>query len=221
MIRLFCGYDEREAIGFHVFMHSVLQRSSEFVTFSALRSTGVPVGSNAFTYSRFLVPWLCKFKGHAIFCDASDMLMQDDIAKLDALFDPSYAVQVVKHAPYKTQHPVKYRGTSLQCPNRDYPRKNWASVMVINCEHHAWKWTLAAPIEIKTANVGTLQFDFMTPDSIGELPAQWNVLADEGHPIAGASLLHFTAGLPCFPAYAKTPGAELWRREQREMMELP
>jgi hypothetical protein len=42
--------------------------------------------------SRFLVPWLCNFKGHAIFADGSDMICLADIAELDSLFDPSKAV---------------------------------------------------------------------------------------------------------------------------------
>jgi hypothetical protein len=38
------------------------------------------------------VPRLMDYKGHAVFADASDMLMLGDLAELDALFDPTYAV---------------------------------------------------------------------------------------------------------------------------------
>ena len=92
MIRLFAGYETREAVGFHVFAHSVIERASKPIVITPLSAMSMPQGSNAFTLSRFLVPWLCGFKGHAIFADASDMLCLADIAELDALFDPNYAV---------------------------------------------------------------------------------------------------------------------------------
>lgn len=218
MIRLFVGYDSREAIGFHVFVASVLEHASVPVAIHALDSKGMPAGSNAFTYSRFLVPWLCGFKGHAIFLDGSDMLMLSDIAELDALFDPAFAVQVVKHAKYTTTHPIKYRGTSMQCPNRDYARKNWASGMVINCEHGAHKmW----PGGVKSnAGVGTLQFDWLPDNEIGSLPSRWNVLADEGQETEGAAVLHWTAGIPAFPHYKNAPGAALWHAAREQMLEV-
>lgn len=220
MIRLFCGYDAREAIGFHVFVHSVLERATQPVQIVALAATGMPEGSNAFTYSRFLVPHLCDFKGHAIFMDASDMLMLADVAELDALFDPKYAVQVVQHPAYKTRHPIKYRGTSMQCPNRDYARKNWASVMVINCEHPEWR-VIDGNVSSPRALITMLQLDFLSTDRIGALPDKWNRIVDEGQPVDGAAVLHYTAGIPAFPAYRDTPGAEHWLRAADRMVECP
>jgi len=171
---------------------------------------GLPEGSNAFTVSRFLVPWLCDFKGHAIFCDASDMLMDGDIAELDSLFNPEFAVQVVKHPDYKTRHKTKYRGTSMECPNSEYPRKNWASVMLINCEHPDW---VAATPEILARVSPAEMLGLLWTDSIGELPAEWNCLVDEGQP--AGKLLHWTAGIPGFQAYSGAPFAELWHHERR------
>lgn len=216
MIHLFCGYDERESIGFAVFAHSVITRASKPVCLIPLSSRGLPEGSNSFTLSRFLVPHLMGFQGRAIFCDASDMLMQADIAELDALFDDSYAVQVVKHADYKTRHKTKYRGTSMECPNRDYARKNWASVMLINCEHPAW--LCMNPDNLPTADmVNCLQLRHCYDHDIGELPEEWNRLADEGQSLDGAKLVHWTAGIPAFDAYHDAPGAELWHRERLRM----
>ena len=210
MIRLFGGFDEREALGYAVFCHSVLRHATQPVSFIPLCSMGLPEGSNAFTVSRFLVPWLCGFKGHAIFCDASDMLMLGDVAELDALFDPAYAVQVVKHPDYKTRHKTKYRGTSMECPNMDYPRKNWASVMLINCEHPDWYGS--SPDSIRdSAPSKLLQFSF-SPE-VGELPAEWNCLVDEGQPLG--KVAHWTAGIPGFTAYHDAPYAELWHHERR------
>lgn len=219
MISLFCGFDEREQIGWHVFVASVLARTSEPVAIHRLDSCGLPQGSNAFTLSRFLVPFLTEYKGRAIFADAADMLMLADIAELDALFDESKAVQVVQHPTYSTRHKIKYIGTSMQCPNMDYTRKNWASLMLLNCEHQAWRGV--DPLTLEPCSIkATLQFDGVPDDAIGALPNEWNRIVDEGQPVEGAKMLHFTAGIPAFPHYAKTPGADLWFAERDRMLEI-
>lgn len=218
MIKLFCGFDAREAVGFHVFVDSVIERASKPVEIIPLASMGLPQGSNSFTLSRFLVPHLCGYKGHAIFADASDMLMLGDVAKLDALFDPAFSVQVVKHPNYRTRHPRKYVGTGMECENLDYARKNWASLMLINCKPRSW-WP-CNPYQM--ANVDTLtrlQFGWMADDEIGELPKEWNVLVDEGQDDTGAKLLHWTAGIPAFPNYRDAPRADTWRAQHAQALE--
>lgn len=212
MINLFCGHDVREAIGFHVFVDSVLRRSTKPVSIIPLASMGMSEGSNAFTLSRFLVPKLSTFRGHAIFVDACDMLCMGDVAELDSLFDPRYAVQVVKHAPYKTQHRTKYRGTSMECPNLNYERKNWMSVAIFNCEHPAWRIDVN---ELLPADL--LGLKFIRDEDIGELPNEWNRLVDEGHPADGAKIYHWTAGIPAFDFYANAPAADSWHAARREM----
>ena len=205
-VRLFTGYDRREAIGFHVFAHSVLEHASRPVSITPLDARGMPQGTNAFTYSRFLVPWLCGFKGHAIFADGADMLMQADIAELDAMFDPRYAVQVVQHPDYETRHPRKYVGTSMEADNRNYARKNWASLMLINCAHVHWEGLTPEDLEAM-ACLFLLQ---LSGARVGSLPNEWNRLVDEGHPVEGAKILHWTAGIPGFDNYRDAPGAKLW-----------
>lgn len=215
-LTVFCGYEEAEAVGFHVFVHSLLKHASRPVRIIPLASMGLPEGSNSFTLSRFLVPWLMRFKGRAIFADASDMLMLDDIAKLDDLFSPVLALQVVKHAEYKTRHPIKYRGTALECPNRDYERKNWASLMLVNCEHRAWTGLTPERIASFSA-LNLLQFRNIPDECIGSLPKEWNVLVDEGQESQAARLLHWTAGIPGFHMYRSAPSADVWMREFHSM----
>lgn len=216
MIKLFCGYDAREAIGFHVFVQSVIASASKPVQIIPLASMGLPQGSNTFTLSRFLVPHLCGFKGRAIFADASDMLMLGDVAELDALFDDRHSVQVVQHADYRTQHPRKYVGTPMECENRDYSRKNWASLMLINCADPCW-WRCNPYQMASMPALERLQLSWCA--SIGSLPREWNVLADEGQPVEGAKVLHWTAGIPAFDHYRDAPGAEHWHAERARMQE--
>jgi len=215
MIRLFLGYDEREKEGFDVFLRSVYDRSSERILPTRVDSFGLPEGTNAFTLSRFLVPQMCGHEGHAIFLDASDMLCVADIAELDALFDPRYAVQVVKHH-YKTRNPRKYIGTDMECPNVDYERKNWASVMIINCEHPAWQGLTRNVLEMAPF-VHTLRLGFIAPEDIGELPNEWNRIVDEGQPVEGAKIIHWTAGAPFMEHYRDVPGADLWFAERAKL----
>lgn len=214
VVSLYCGYDPREHEGWETFVSSVKRRASVRVDFKRCQDIE-QVGTNAFTMARFLVPDRMHFKGRAIFCDASDQVMLADIAELDRWFEPQYAVQVVKHPTYKTKHPIKYVGTEMECPNRDYPRKNWASVMLINCEHAAWRHMTEKAVKEASARsmVGLLQFKFLPDEVIGDIPNEWNRLVDEGHPVEGAKIIHHTAGIPLFPHYKDSPGADIWRRE--------
>lgn len=214
-IEVFSGFDPREAIGWHVFAASLLDRATRPVALHRLDACGLPQGSNAFTLSRFLVPYFMGYKGRAIFMDGADMLMLGDIAELDALFDPQFAVQVVKH-DYKTRHPRKYVGTAMECDNPDYERKNWASVMLINCEHDAWAGVDPAWLEAERP-IDWLRFAHLDADQIGMLPDEWNRLLDEGQPLEGAKVAHFTAGVPCFPQCGGVPGADLWFEQLRKL----
>lgn len=219
-LHVFCGYDAREAIGFHVCVHSMLARASVPVSVFPLSSVGLPEGSNSFTTSRFLVPWLMEFKGTAIFIDCADMLLEGDIAELAALADERFAVQVVKHLDYQTQHPIKYMGTAMQCENRNYSRKNWASCMVIQCGHPAW--SDMTPERIASMRpIDLLQFRHIPDEAIGELPAKWNVLIDEGQESEGAKICHWTAGAPFLPCYSRSKGAPEWFREHAAMLKGP
>jgi hypothetical protein len=221
--QLFCGYDVREALGFHVFCASVIEHARDPVAIRALNSRCMPVGTNAFTFSRFLVPWLMDYRGHAIFADACDMLMLGDIGDLDALFDPRLAVQVVQHPSYETLHPVKYRGTAMECRNANYARKNWASLMLMNCEHPYWQAitprTLAPHVGLPLLQLADLRAVGPEP-TIGALPDCWNRLVDEGQATAGAQVLHWTAGMPGFTHYRHAPGAALWHAQLARMLEV-
>lgn len=212
MLTIFCGYDERESVGFHVFVNSVLSRSSVPVAFVPIVNNGTREGTNRFTLTRFLAPYMMGYKGKAIFADAADMICLDDIAKLaETLKSQMHAVKVVKHQ-YKTKHKIKYIGTAMESPNLDYERKNWASLMLIDCEHPAW--VTMTPESIDTWKMlDLLELRFLADPEIGEIPNEWNRLVDEGQPVEGAKILHWTAGIPGFKHYADAPGADLWREE--------
>lgn len=214
MIPVFSGFDPREEVGYHTFVSSLIHNASEPVFVSPvydghMKIDGQKDGTNCFIYTRFLVPYLQSYRGWAIFCDGADMIVKGDIAELWAMRDYSKAVQVVKH-DYKTKHPRKYIGTPMEADNADYPCKNWSSVMLINCQHP--DWLDIRPERIRKADGAYLhRFQFLDPETVGELPKVWNWLADEDGENPGAKLLHFTCGLPAWPHYATAPHADDWR----------
>lgn len=218
-IQLFAGFDEREEVGYHAFCSSVIEHASVPVSITPLSlkavervyGAGHRDGTNGFIYLRFLIPYLMGYEGAAIFVDGSDMVMQADIAELWALRDPFKAVQVVKH-DYRTKHPRKYVGTAMESDNQDYPRKNWSSVMLINCGHYAWR-------DLTPEKVAGLpgsylhRFSFITDESrIGALPAVWNWLPQEQGVNQDAKLLHYSIGIPAFPHHRHDLMADKWLR---------
>lgn len=210
-LTLVVGFDQREAVAYHVFCQSVIDKSTMPVQFLPLAENMLrdykevhTDGSNKFIYSRFLTPYLMDFSGWAIFADG-DMVCEADLAELWALRDPSKAVQVVQHN-YKTKTNKKYLGNK----NEDYPRKNWSSLILWNCSHPANK--VLTPELIQNQPGSYLhRFSWLTDDLIGELPSEWNWLAIEYPENPGAKLIHYTLGTPCFKDYANESMSEKWQ----------
>ena len=213
-LKIFVGFDgEVEPVAYHTFCQSVIEKATIPVSFTPLALNTLnnymethDDGSNAFIYSRFLVPYLCGFQGYALYVDG-DMLCRDDIDKLVDEIDPFAAVSVIKH-DYKTKFPIKYCGNK----NEDYPKKNWSSVMFWDCGHIKNK--RLTPEYIMT-NTGShlhrfewLKNDFT--DLVGELPIEWNWLVSEYDYNADAKLVHFTIGTPCFHNFKDCDYADEW-----------
>jgi lipopolysaccharide biosynthesis glycosyltransferase len=219
VIPIFVGYDSREAVAYHTFCQSAITGSSQPIAFLPLHGPllnhfdGQRDGTNAFIYSRYLIPSLMGFQGFAIFVDG-DMVLLEDIAKLWELRDERYAVQVVKH-DYQTKHPRKYIGTAIESDNVDYPRKNWSSVMIFNCGHPSNRILTREFVE----NAGGSflhRFRWLNEVEVGELPAEWNVLVGE-QDHKDPKLLHYTLGIPLIPHYADCEYADEWWLEYNGM----
>ena len=213
-IPVFVGYDPREAIAYHTCVNSIIRHASQPVAiipialnlFQDYKETHTD-GSNHFIYTRFLVPHLMGFKGWAIFIDG-DMIIRDDIVELWNLRQLDKDVMVVKHK-YQTCMPVKYLGAK----NEDYPRKNWSSVILWNC--NSFPNCQLTPEFVQTSSGSFLhRFSWLDDDRIGDLPPEWNWLPDEYGPNLNAKLLHYTLGTPCFQEFADTPQGNEWHRER-------
>ena len=219
MIRVFIGYDSREAVAFSVLSHSIHAHASEPVAVAPVmldelkgiyRRSRNALQSTDFSFSRFLTPWLCDYRGWAIFMDC-DMLMREDIAALWALRDERHAVQVVKH------HHVPQKQTKfLNATQTKYEKKNWSSVMLLNCE----RCRALTPEFVNAASGLELhQFKWLeTDDLIGEIPSRWNHLVGYDPPRPDAALVHYTIGGPYFDEYRECEYADEWRSARDEML---
>ena len=211
-VRIYTGFDQREAVGWHVCLQSIIERTESQVEIIPLterlgKKLGAGTdGTNAFTKLRFLIPYLCGYRGWALFIDCADMLLMADVAELWALKESQYDVMVVKHE-YSTKHPVKYLGQ----PNLDYPAKNWSSVMLMNCGNFPWR-KITPEYVGKSTGQHLHRFEFLKPDRIGDLPIEWNHLVSEYEPNAEAKLAHWTVGIPAWSQYKDTEHAQSWRQ---------
>ena len=212
LVKLVVGFDARETIAYHVFCQSVLEKTSLPVSFLPLVEQSLDGyrenhqdGSNRFTYTRFLTPFLMNFEGWAIFADG-DMVCRRDIAELWKLRDSSKALQVVKH-DYLTKSSTKYLGNK----NENYPRKNWSSVILWNCGHPENR--CLTPDFVSSKNGSFLhRFQWLADALIGELDKEWNWLAIEYDDNPSANLIHYTLGTPCFRDYWDCASSEHWHQ---------
>ena len=216
-VKIYIGFDQREAIAYHAFVQSLIDHASIPLDITPLAVKTLKGyeekhedKSNDFVYSRFLTPFLNDFKGWAIFVDG-DMICQADIKELLDLRDNSKALQVVKH-DYKTKANQKYLGNI----NQDYPRKNWSSVILWNCEHPKHK--LLTPDFIANESGKYLhRFSWLEDSEIGELPKEWNWLATEYPNNDQANIIHYTLGTPCFKDYRNTEMSDIWLKQYDRM----
>ena len=221
MIRVFIGFDPRESVAFHVLSQSIHARASQPVSIAPIMLSQLhglmtrardPLQSTDFSFSRFLTPFLCDYQGWAVFMDC-DMLVLDDIEKLWGLRDENYAVQVVKH-DHIPKEDTKFLGSA----QTRYEKKNWSSVMLLNCA----KCKMLTPDYVNTASGLDLhRFHWLDGDHlIGDIPHSWNHLVayDPSKPTTEISNLHFTSGGPYFNEYHNTEYADEWVNEKDQML---
>lgn len=191
-LRVFIGYDHRQAISYNVAQFSIISQSSKPVAITPLVLPQLPLqrqGLTPFTYSRFLVPYLCNYEGWALFMD-SDMLLNADIAELFALADDKYAVMVAK----------------------ELERFEWASVMLFNCA----KCKMLTP-EFVQSDAKIMSLEWLKDEEIGALPKEWNHLVGYDAPKPNPKLIHYTQGIPAFLETKSSEHADKWSTVQKAM----
>jgi len=192
-LRIFIGYDHRQAISYNVLQFSIFRRCSKPVMISPLFLPTLPLtrtGLTPFTFSRFLVPWLCGFQGWAMFLDI-DYLCRADLAELFALTDDRYGVMVSKN--------VK--------------KFEWASMIMFNCGHPDNRILTPEYVQDPKQCRSPHTIDWLSDELVGDLPREWNHLVGYDPPRADAKLVHYTQGMPIFEETKGSEYAEDWKKE--------
>ena len=221
MINVFIGYDSKVKIAYHVLAESILKHSSEPVSINPIylpnlqkihyRKQNV-LASTEFSFSRFLVPYLMNYQGWAVFMD-SDMVMISDIAELWQLRNEKYAVQVCKHE-YTPNAKKKF----LNNTQTIYAKKNWSSLMLINCSQCK---TLTTDYVNTATGLELHQFKWLKDESlIGEIPLEWNWLVGEYPYNDNVKNIHFTEGGPYFKEYENCQYSKKWYKIYNEMIKI-
>ena len=148
--------------------------------------------STEFSLTRFLVPKLSNYMGYSLFMDC-DMVVNTNIEKIMDEADLTKAVNCVKH-DYTPKTEIKMDGKKQYV----YPRKNWSSVMLFNCNH---RYTRRLTVKyVNTATPSDLHRMEWAEDSIGELDKTWNCLSGY-YDIDKPKIIHYTDGGPWLSAY--------------------
>lgn len=191
MLNVFIGYDPRQPLAYNVLQHSIIRHASEPVRITPLILKQLPIkrrGLTEFTFTRFLVPYLCGYAFQAVFMDA-DIVVTGDIAELFKQVDLSCAVQVMQ----------------------DQPKFEWASVMLFN--NHKCKNLTPEFIEDEQNQM----FDLAWASKVGTFAPEWNhcVGYQDAKP---ANLYHYTQGIPCWHETAGLQEDRHWLTERQAML---
>jgi lipopolysaccharide biosynthesis glycosyltransferase len=231
-MRVYIGYDPREHEAYAVARASLIRRqpsiSVHSLRLARLQDNGLytrpmkMVGgqrhdvisgaqmSTDFAISRFFIP-VIEHCGWALFVDC-DVVFLEDVKKILEGVSEDKAVYVVKH---------DYSPTSvLKMDNQiqtTYSRKNWSSVMLINCCHPAHRrLTLTQLNHLPVSDLH--KFCWLHDEEIGELDAGWNWLVNEQPKPPSVKIAHFTLGGPWLPDWKAQPNDEIWLEERRHVL---
>ena len=226
-LKIFVGWDSREDIAYQVCKQSILDTASvpvEIIPLDQriLRKQGIytrpedKLASTEFTFTRFLVPHLADYKGWALFIDC-DFVFLDDVKKLFDQTNDKYAVMCAQH-DYTPKEGTKMDGQQQHI----YPRKNWSSMVLYNCEHIA-----NAKLNLDLVNNETLggaffhRFSWLEDKHVGKVSHEWNWLVGwyrknkDGTPKA----LHYTEGGPWFEEYKDCEFSTEWYLAHKSYLE--
>jgi len=161
--------------------------------------------STQFSNSRFLTPILAQ-RGWALFVDCDMVFYEDPRAMLDTVNGDS-AVYCVQHFHHGSE-PSKMMGMA----QTQYPRKNWSSVMLFNCDHPANQRLSLWDVNNRPGR-DLHNFYWLADDEIGMLPWRWNQLVGVHPTVKTEGIVHWTLGGPWFAGWVPQPYDDLWLAE--------
>jgi hypothetical protein len=227
MINVYIGWDPRETRAYDVCASSLKRHTTLPVNIiplirEELEQKGIHsrphdiLAATQFTYTRFLVPFLNNYTGISIFCDC-DFLWLTDINNL--LNEIKYNTENFKE---KAVYVVKHNYTPLNAVKMDgavqtvYPRKNWSSLIIWNCDHPKHK-ILSTECVNSASGAFLHRFQWLDDKDIGEINIGWNWLVDVynvNNYTEELKALHYTEGGPWFENYKNCSFSNLWYAEE-------
>lgn len=225
-MRVFIGHDEREHEAALVAAKTLREVTHgeiepEFLKVDKLRAQGLlwrlsdhrggqdyDLVSNApkstrFAISRFLTPIIGT--GWCLFTDCDVVFLRDpremfaDAQRVDA-----HPVYVVKH-----DHRPESRWKMVNQVQTAYYRKNWSSVMLFDCDHHANQRLSLRDVNERPGR-DLHAFYWLHDDEIGALDPCWNVLVGVQEKPLDAAILHYTLGGMWLPGWKGGPHDDIW-----------
>jgi hypothetical protein len=224
-MRVFIGYDPREPAAADVAAWTLMEATAgdidyDFLDVEALRRRGLLTRlrdergqreydlvsnrhySTRFNVSRFLSPILC-LSGLVLFTDCDVVFLRDPREMIEEI-ESDRAVWVVKH-----QHDPSGSEKMAGQAQRAYPRKNWSSVMLFDCDHPANRRLSLWDVNNRSRDE-LHGFYWLHDSEIGELGPQWNWLVNEQPKPDHVGIAHFTNGGPFNEGWPGAPHDDLW-----------
>ena len=222
---IYIGYDPKEYSAYHVLVESILDHCSIPVNIIPIKENhmrainfyrrhytisngqkqdaldGRPF-STAFSFSRFLVPFLSRHCGYSIFMDC-DMLVRADIAEIfDYANTSDFSINATRKAIYCVHHTYNPpNGTKMDNQKQEqYSRKNWSSFVLWDCSHPQHQMLTLDDVNTKTG-WWLHNFQWLKDEQIGMLPQEWNWLDGHSPDDMEAKNVHFTRGGPWFEGW--------------------
>ena len=226
-LRVYMGYDARDALAFQVASLSIRKHTKTPVTIIPLydwelrhrkiywRSYRVEASgqrfddrdgkpfSTDFSFTRFCVPFLEDYGEDWVLFVDPDVMFRADIAELFDLIDPDKAVMCIKH-----QHHPNEIDKMAGLMQTHYRRKNWSSLMLMKPD----RCSQLTPFAINNSSGGQLHaMTWIDDDLISALPEAWNWLEGSSDPKIDPKMVHYTRGTPDLPGYNNVAFADEWR----------
>jgi len=245
---IYVGYDPREDIAYKVLKYSAHKQASRPINVypinqNLLRRIGLyrrawELGSSSlpkpkndsdyqardifdgkpfatdFTFTRFLVPFLHRLEGWALYMDCDMYFRSDPLELFEKYNDSKYAIYCVKH-DHEPSEVIKMYGNEQY----QYSRKNWSSMVLYNCGHHAHNNLSVDDINTKPGR-WLHNFLWLEEKDIGNLPEEWNWLDKHSSTELSAKNVHFTNGGPWYGKSGWNPSNNLDEMYAKEWLKL-
>jgi hypothetical protein len=218
-LNVWIGFDPREMEAYQMATISMLKYNPTLNIRPVLREQlrqkelywrDDPLASTEFSLTRFLVPKLSNYVGYSLFVDC-DVIATVNLEKILDEADLSKAVNCVQH-DYTPNSKIKMDGRTQHV----YPRKNWSSVMLFNCNH---KYVRRLTVDyVNRSSPSDLHRMVWAEDSIGELDPSWNCLSGY-YDIDKPKIIHYTDGGPWLSKYQDCQYSEYYSEVAKEHKE--